>query len=761
MASGKDTESLLSRIQSIYRSNPAGMGVVLNRILVEANTRLFEMTGYSAEELVGKDARILYLSDGEYERVVRDGLDQIARQGTAATETRWRRKDGTWFEVLVSSSPIRLGRLEEGLTFGALDISARRSAESAIRLSEERYRLLFDSISDAVLVHPFHEDGSPEIFVEVNQAACARLGYSRQELLAMSSYDIDAPEGLAVAADAMRKLKAEGYVAWEGTHVTRDGRKIPVEITNRLFEMDGKQMILATIRDISDRRNAEHALREHQETMHALLNATTDLAVLIEPGGTLLACNEAFARSVGAEAAERLTGTSVWDMEGIPLDARVREKAAEVARTSQPARIEVARESSVYDFVIVPIPGPGAGLRLAFFIRDVTVVRRTEDQLRQSQKMEAVGRLAGGIAHDFNNLITVIRGFSELVLGELPADSRMAEDIAQVKGASDRAAELTARLLTFSRKQVLAPRVVDPAALVRGIEGMLRRVIAEDIEILTDLAADTGRIMADAGQVEQVMMNLAVNARDAMPRGGTLSIASSNHSVQEALSGAGSEFPGLTAGEYVRLRISDTGHGMDRLTMSRIFEPFFTTKEPGKGTGMGLSTVYGIVTQSGGRIYCTSAPGEGTTFTMFFPRLLGPAAEPVRQELRRRPAAGTGTVLLVEDEAAVRGYARRVLENGGYQVLEAGNGESALQIAERERDAIHLLLTDVVMPGMGGPELASRIAGFLPSVRTLFISGYGRPALERRGALTAGSPLLGKPFDEHGLLEAVRQVLSA
>ena len=622
---------------------------------------------------------------------------------------------------------------------------------------EEHYRLLFDSISDAVLVHPFHEDGSPEIFVEVNQAACERLGYSREELLTMSSYDIDAPEGLAVAGDAMRTLKAEGFAKWEGMHRTRDGRKIPVEISNRLFELDGKPMILATIRDITERKNAEKAFREHEETLHALLNATTDLAFLVDEGGTLLACNEAFARNAGAPSAEGLTGKTVWGMAGLPLDRRVREQASRVTRTAAPARIEIARESLLYELVIFPIPdGSGAVHRLAFFLRDVTASRQTEEQLRQAQKMEAVGRLAGGIAHDFNNLITVIRGFSELALDELPEDSRLSGDIAQVKAAADRAAELTARLLTFSRKQVLMPRVVDPTALIRGIEAMLRRLIGEDIDVVVDLADDAGRIMADPGQVEQVMMNLAVNARDAMPRGGTLRISSSNQTVS---AGVDPEFPGLASGDYVRLRVSDTGHGMDRETMSRLFEPFFTTKEPGKGTGMGLSTVYGIVTQSGGRIYCTSAPGEGTAFTIFFPRLLGPAPEAVHAEPRLQAAGGTERVLLVEDEAPVRDYARRVLENGGYEVLEAGSGEGALRIATAERGTIHLLLTDVVMPGMGGPELSSRVTGLRPSIRTLFISGYGRPALERRGALSGATPLLGKPFDGAELLSAVRAVL--
>jgi two-component system cell cycle sensor histidine kinase/response regulator CckA len=622
----------------------------------------------------------------------------------------------------------------------------------ALQRSEERYRLLFGSISDAVLVHPFHEDLSPEIFVEVNDVACERLGWTREELLQKSTYDIDAEEGLGRIPEAMRRLKADGHAEWEGMHRTRDGRKIPVEISNRLFEMDGVPMILATVRDISERKNAE-------ETLNALLNATTDMALLVAPDGLLLACNHAFARAAGRRKPGELTGHRIWDMADLPLDGAVREHVQKAIQTAAPVRVETRYGASVHDMGIFPIvDATGEVRRLAFFVRDITASRNTEEQLRQAQKMEAVGRLAGGIAHDFNNLITVIKGFSDLVLNAVPKGSRAADDIAQVKEAADRATELTARLLTFSRKQVLNPRVMDPVALIRGIEKMLKRVIGEDIEVRAELPADTGRIMADHGQVEQVLLNLAVNARDAMPHGGKLTISTSNEAISAA---SEKEFPGLRAGEYVRLRVSDTGTGMETETLARIFEPFFTTKEPGKGTGMGLSTVYGIVTQSGGQIFCSSATGQGTVFTMFFPRLLGPAAAPAIAATTALATGGDERILLVEDEPAVRTYARRVLEGHGYLVLEAANSEKALELVARERRRIHLLLTDVVMPGMPGPELSARLSHLLPSVRTLFISGYAKQALENRGSLHGDARLLRKPFDENSLLAAVRSVLDA
>ena len=759
MPLSRDENLLQTRIQSIYRASPAGMGIVANRVFVEVNDKLCEMTGYPAGELIGRSSRMLYLTGEEHQRVGTLGTQEIGTSGIMTTETRWQRKDRSVIDVLLGSSPIQPGEPGSDVSFIALDITEHKRAENALRKSEERYRLLFGSISDVVLVHPFHEDSTPEVFVEVNDVACERLGYTREELLMKSTYDIDAPEGLTAVPEAMKRLKTEGYAEWEGMHVTRNGRKIPVGISNRLFEMDGTPMILATIRDISERKNAERASRDHEETLHALLNATTDMVFLVESDGTLQACNEAFARAVGTQNAAELTGRPIWEMKGIPLDIRIHEYTDKVLQTGSAVRVEIAHESTIVDLGIFPIlDDSGKVLRLALFVRDVTATRKTEEQLRQAQKMEAVGRLAGGIAHDFNNLITVIKGFSDLVLGGVPKGSRLAEDIAQVKGAADRAAELTSRLLAFSRKQVLEPRVVDPVALIRGIETMLKRVIGEDIEVITEMAGDTGRILADPGQIEQVLMNLAVNARDAMPRGGKLRISTSNRVVG---SRPEPECHDLKPGDYVRLLVSDTGHGMDEKTLTHIFEPFFTTKEEGRGTGMGLSTVYGIVTQSGGLVTCTSAPGAGATFTIFFPRLPEAQDVPAAAVPALDAPGGNERILLVEDEMAVRSYARRVLEERGYTVMEAPGGEQALGLIAQERRRIHLLIADVVMPGMGGPVLSSRVSVLLPSIRTLFISGYAQQALESNGTLPPGARLLRKPFDKGSLLTAVRTTLDS
>jgi GAF domain-containing protein len=380
---------------------------------------------------------------------------------------------------------------------------------------------------------------------------------------------------------------------------------------------------------------------------------------------------------------------------------------------------------------------------------------RTQDQLAQAQKMEAIGRLAGGIAHDFNNLLTVIKGRSQLVLQRLGPEDPLRRQVALVEQTADRAASLTRQLLAFSRKQMLDPRVLDLNVVVDGIENMLRRLIGEDIELRTTLAPDLGTVRADPGQLEQVILNLVVNARDAMPSGGTLTIETANVELT-AVPVEG--LLDITAGAYVRLSVTDTGVGMSAGTRAHLFEPFFTTKELGKGTGLGLASVYGIVKQSGGAITVRSAPGSGSTFTIFLPRV-GEPVEPVRPGRPEGVApGGTETILLVEDEDAVRELAREVLQAGGYTVLEARHGQQALEIAEAHQGPIALLLTDVVMPGMDGPGLARRLAAIRPGTRLLYVSGYADRVTEGGDGLPAAA-LLHKPFSPAVLAGKVREIL--
>jgi PAS domain S-box-containing protein len=389
---------------------------------------------------------------------------------------------------------------------------------------------------------------------------------------------------------------------------------------------------------------------------------------------------------------------------------------------------------------------------------DLTERRRLEDQYRQAQKMEAVGRLAGGVAHDFNNLLTVINGYTDLLLGQLTPDHPLRTSLREIRKAGERATALTAQLLAFSRKQVLAPVVLDLNALITETERMLRRLIREDIALTTDLSPDAGPVKTDPGQLQQVLLNLVVNARDAMPRGGSVTITTRNVQLTRPPAPGDAD---VRPGPHAQLTVKDTGCGMDEETRGHLFEPFFTTKAPGKGTGLGLATVYGIVKQSGGHIEVESEPGRGTTFRIYLPcveEAVARARPPSLPELFKMPT-GAETVLLAEDEDRVRALARLALQSSGYTVLEARDGQEALEVCQRHPGPIHLLVTDVVMPRMSGGELADRLAPLRPGLKVLFLSGYADEALLRHGVAQGERAFLQKPFTPAVLARKVREIL--
>ena len=400
----------------------------------------------------------------------------------------------------------------------------------------------------------------------------------------------------------------------------------------------------------------------------------------------------------------------------------------------------------------------GRAIRMVGTQQDITDVRSLEEQLRHSQKLEAVGQLAGGIAHDFNNLLTAINGYCDLILEDLPDQDPMHSDVLEIRRAGERAATLTRQLLAFSRKQVLELRVINLNTVVAGMDNMLRRLLGEDIELYMHFQPNLGLVRADPGQLEQVILNLAVNARDAMPEGGKLTIESSNVVLDEDYA---STHESVVPGFYTLLAVSDTGCGMDSETLAHVFEPFFTTKNPGRGTGLGLSMVYGIVKQSGGSIWVYSEPNQGSTFKIYLPALQEAQAPEASEEFPKERAKGSETVLVVEDESAVRSFTSMVLKRSGYQVIEASNGEEALSLSRGHDGEIQLLVTDMVMPGMGGRQVAEALETQRPAMRVLYVSGYTENAIAKRGSLGADLPFLQKPFTMEALLRKVRQVLDA
>ena len=514
---------------------------------------------------------------------------------------------------------------------------------------------------------------------------------------------------------------------------------------------------------LHQREQAVAAVRRSEEHFRSLIENATDLIVITDAGGGITYLSPSVERVLGHPALH-LLGRAVLDLAHPEDRPRLERTLADAARTgavSEPVSVRLAHAAGAWRTVEVlarrQLPERGGGVVIN--ARDVTERESLEAQLMHAQKIEAVGRLAGGIAHDFNNLVTAILGYSDLLLRRLPPPDPLRGHVEEITGAAERAAALTQQLLAFSRKQVLQPRVLDVPELLERAQGLLRRLIGEDIELVLRVDPAVGRVRADPVQLEQVLLNLAINARDAMPTGGRLVLEASNADLDETYA---RDHLGGRAGAYVLVAVSDTGHGMDRETQARIFEPFFTTKELGKGTGLGLSTVYGIVKQSGGYIWVYSEPGRGTTFKVYLPRMDQPAAGDERRPRAPTPAAGgSETLLLVEDEDAVRELVEELLRDAGYEVLTASRPADALRAAADHAGPLHLLITDVVMPQMAGPDLARQLRALRPGLKVLYLSGYSPGIVADRGVLEDGAMFLQKPFSAEALEAKVRDTLDA
>ena len=647
----------------------------------------------------------------------------------------------------------------DGRYFGRVwyfrDITERKLAEQALKASEARLQSLFAGIDDALFVH----DSEGRI-IDCNEAACRRLGYTREELLAMNTSDVDAPELGGAFQERLKWQVHRGRFTREGVHLAKDGHRIPVDIHTTVIDYRGTKAVLALMRDITDRKRTEEALRRSEADYRGLIEHAPLGIYRSVPGGRFLTVNRALVAMLGYASADELLPLSL-DRD-VHADAEERPRLLAQAGQHGEARTEAQWRRKDGTLVTVQLNvrvvwgSTGEVEYTEGLVEDVTEQRSLERQFRQAQRLEAVGRLAGGVAHDFNNVLTAITGYSELLLDEFEPGDRKRQDVEEIHAAAQRAAGLTRQLLAFSRKQVFQTRVLDLNAVVRMLEKMLQRLIGEDVKLEVSPCSALGAVRADPGQLEQVILNLAVNSRDAMPGGGRLTIETANVDLDETYS---REHAGATPGRYVMLAVSDTGIGMDAETQAHIFEPFFTTKEQGTGTGLGLATVYGIVKQSGGYVWVYSEPGGGATFKIYLPRVDEPVEAQDVQRVAPRVAGGRETVLVAEDDPSVREIVAQVLTQKGYHVLVAPDGQAALKMARAEPGEIRLLVTDIVMPGMTGRELAEALVAERAGARVLYMSGYTDDAVVRHGVLEEGLPYLQKPFTPRALATKVREVL--
>ena len=550
--------------------------------------------------------------------------------------------------------------------------------------------------------------------------------------------------GEDAAVEAMR-MGAQDYLSKSNL------RRLVPAIQRELREAEGRR----------ERSRAEAALRESEHRFEKVFQASpVGITISTLAEGRYLDVNAAFLRMIG-RTREEVVGHTAFDIAfwRDPADrTRIMERLRSGGGAAQEIETIVQAKDGALRHVLVALEQvdfSGVPCVVAL-VHDITGLKQLEQQLNQAQKMEAVGRLAGGVAHDFNNMLTVITSYGDLLLGDLEAGDRRREDIDEILKAARGAATLTRQLLAFSRQEVIQPRPISVNAIVAGTEKMLKRVIGEDVELAADLAAEPSTVMCDPGQLEQIVMNLVVNARDAMPEGGKLRIATTATSLDESML---HEHALARPGRYVVLEVADNGIGMDAATREHIFEPFFTTKEQGKGTGLGLATVYAIAKQVGGFVWVDSTPGAGTSFRVYFPSIDAPPSAVERNSAAELPR-GTETVLLVEDATAVRTVIRQVLERLGYTVLDAADGQLALEVAARHHGPIDLVVTDIVMPALGGRELAERLRRVRPDIRILYTSGYTDDAVVRSGVLDAQFVFMQKPFTPEILASKVREALA-
>ena len=671
-----------------------------------------------------------------------------------------------WSIFLLATGQLTVSLLPVHAAFADALMLARQRAEAqsllaqALQESEDRMRTIFDAAPDAIMI--LNSEGR---IVVANESASRQLGYSREELLQIGVGEFVAPEFRPRARSRFPAM--ESRPSYESRHVRKDGIEVPVELNTRRIMFGGAPALLVIARDISERKKAEQELQT-SEARSRTLTEDAPIAICISREGRVAYGNPMHLRMFGFEGPDKLENLSTIDLFAPQSREKVMDRANRRAQgLPLPQEFEaVGRRGDGSEFpVLVSVTTMrfDEGPALVAFMTDLTEPRRAqeervslEQQFRQAQKLESIGRLAGGVAHDFNNLLTVINGYSEMSLGMLHDGGPLRDCLTEIRKAGERAAGLTHQLLAFSRKQVVEPQPVDLNEVILDSYKMLRRVVGEDIEVVTDLGRESGLVLADSGQLHQILLNLVVNSRDAMPSGGRITLRTTRRQLNQT---EAASFPGASSGPYAVMEVVDTGVGMTEDVQQKMFDPFFTTKPKGAGTGLGLSTVYGIVQQGGGWIDVESQPGEGATFRIGLPLQKQAESQALPDKEPAAQLEGTEKVLVVEDQEDVRKLVLAVLQEYHYQTLEASTGREALQIVENHKGPIHLMLTDVIMPGMTGKQTADRLKLVRPEMKVIYMSGHTDEVISRRGMLDAGIDYIGKPFTPESLLRKIRSVL--
>lgn len=750
------------RFKAIFNSINAAIFIqdIDSGKIVDVNQRMLDMYGYSYEEVLSKEIGDFSENVAPYDQKAAIEWLEKTVDGPQTLDWRARDRSGRLFWVEVSMCRAQIGA-HTRLLVVVRDITERKNTEEALRFTQ----FSVDRAADSLL----WLDAEANI-IYANDAACRAVKYSREELLAMKIHELDPDFPPEAWLPHIAELKQRGAISFESIHKTKDGHIFPVEVTGNYFEYNGKFYSFAFDRDITARKQAEAALRQSEERFRTLLQKVPAIAIQgYSLNGIVTYWNQASETLYGFSEAEAI-GANILDLI-IPAEdqerVRVEMNLMEQTGTVMPSREGTRKKKSgdvvtvFSNFTIVTLPGREPELFCLDIDRTSQILAENEKevlqkQLLQAQKMESVGRLAGGVAHDFNNMLTAILGHAQMAMLKCPKQDKIAADLKVIEESAIRSADLVRQLLAFARKQTVAPKVLDLNDTAEGMLKMLKRLIGEDIDLVWNPGPDLWSVKIDPTQVDQLLANLCVNARDAISGVGAITIETKNVVVDENYCATHVEY---IPGEYVMLAVSDNGCGMKKEVLEKLFEPFFTTKEIGKGTGLGLATVYGIVKQNKGFINVYSEPGIGSTFKIFFSKHEGEAGHVEREKITVIPKGNNETILLVEDEEVILNLGKKLLEELNYRVLAARTPSQAVMLAAANISELTLLITDVVMPEMNGRELAKLLLNLKPNLKCLFASGYTANVIAHQGILDEGVNFLQKPFTLEGMARKIREVV--